>query len=119
MIIAPRGQEALWPRWPARLASPTTRSQGLVATQTSHNLPGQASSFIGRDAELAELRRLMGGSRLVTLTGAGGAGKTRLGLQAAAGLLDGAGDGVWFADMAPLQDPGLVAATVADVLGVR
>ena len=90
-----------------------------MATQTSHNLPGQVSSFIGRDAELAELRRLMGGSRLVTLTGAGGAGKTRLGLQAAAGLLDGAGDGVWFADLAPLQDPGLVAVTVANVLGVR
>ena len=90
-----------------------------MATQTSHNLPGQVSSFIGRDTELAELRRLVGGSRLVTLTGAGGAGKTRLGLQAAAGLLDGAGDGVWFADLAPLQDPGLVAVTVADVLGVR
>jgi predicted ATPase/DNA-binding CsgD family transcriptional regulator len=106
-------------RWPARLASPTTRSLGLVATQTSHNLPGQVSSFIGRDAELAEVRRLVGGSRLVTLTGAGGAGKTRLGLQAAAGLLDRAGDGVWFADLAPLQDPGLVAVTVANVLGVR
>ena len=61
----------------------------------------------------------MGGSRLVTLTGAGGAGKTRLGLQVAAGLLDGTGDGVWFADLAPLGDPDLVAVTVADVLGVR
>ena len=61
----------------------------------------------------------MGGSRLVTLTGAGGAGKTRLALQVAAGLADGAGDGVWFADLAPLGDPDLVAVTVADVLGVR
>jgi predicted ATPase/DNA-binding CsgD family transcriptional regulator len=69
--------------------------------------------------ELAELRGLVGGSRLVTLTGAGGAGKTRLGLQVAAGLLDGAGDGVWFADLAPLGDPDLVAVTVANVLGVR
>ena len=84
-----------------------------------NNLPAQVSSFIGRDAELAEVRRLVGGSRLVTLTGTGGAGKTRLGLQVAAGLLDGAGDGVCFADLAPLQDPGLVAVTVADVLGVR
>ena len=49
----------------------------------------------------------------------GGAGKTRLALQAATALLDGAGDGVWFADLAPLQDPGLVAVTVANVLGVR
>ena len=84
-----------------------------------NNLPAQVSSFIGRDAELAAVRRLVGGSRLVTLTGVGGAGKTRLGLQVAAGLADGAGDGVWFADLAPLQDPGLVAVTVADVLGVR
>ena len=84
-----------------------------------NNLPAQVSSFIGRDGELAEVRRLVGGSRLVTLTGAGGAGKTRLGLQVAAGLLDGSGDGVWFADLAPLADPDLVAVTVADVLGVR
>ena len=83
------------------------------------NLPVQVSSFIGRDVELAEVRALVGGSRLVTLTGAGGAGKTRLGLQVATGLLDGSGDGVWFADLAPLHDPDLVAVTVADVLGVR
>src|SRR5215469_4327197 len=83
------------------------------------NLPAQVSSFIGRDAELAEVRGLVGGSRLVTLTGGGGGGKTRLALQVAAGLADGAGDGVWFVDLAPLSDPGLVAVTVADVLGVR
>ena len=83
-----------------------------------NNLPAQVSSFIGRDAELAEVRRLITASRLVTLTGAGGAGKTRLGLQVAAGLLDGSGDGVWFADLAPLQDPDLVAVTVANVLGI-
>jgi predicted ATPase/DNA-binding CsgD family transcriptional regulator len=77
------------------------------------------SNFIGREAELAAVRALVAGSRLVTLTGAGGAGKTRLGLQVAAGLLDGAGDGVWFADLAPLGDQDLVAVTVADVLGVR
>ncbi len=84
-----------------------------------NNLPAQVSSFIGRDAELSEVRRLVTGSRLVTLTGSGGAGKTRLGLQVAAGLLDGSGDGVWFADLAPLQDPDLVAATVAHLLGIR
>ncbi len=83
------------------------------------NLPAQVSSFIGREAELAAVRRLVGGSRLVTLTGAGGAGKTRLALQVAAGLVDGSGDGVWFADLAPLGGPDLVAVTVADVLGVR
>jgi len=83
------------------------------------NLPAQVSSFIGREAELAAVRGLVAGSRLVTLTGAGGAGKTRLALQVAAGVLDGAGDGVWFADLAPLGDPGLVAVIVADGLGVR
>jgi predicted ATPase len=83
------------------------------------NLPAQVSSFVGRADELAAVRGLMAGSRLVTLTGVGGAGKTRLALQAAAGLLDGAGDGVWFADLAPLRDPDLVAVAVADALGVR
>jgi predicted ATPase/class 3 adenylate cyclase len=83
-----------------------------------NNLPAQASSFIGREAELAEVHRLIDAARLVTLTGPGGSGKTRLGLQAAAGLLDGSGDGVWFADLAPLQDADLVAVTVAKVLGV-
>jgi predicted ATPase/DNA-binding CsgD family transcriptional regulator len=83
------------------------------------NLPAQVSSFIGREGELAAVRGLMSGSRLVTLTGAGGAGKTRLALQVVAGLLDGTGDGAWFVDLAPVGDPDLVAATVADVLGVR
>jgi predicted ATPase/DNA-binding CsgD family transcriptional regulator len=83
------------------------------------NLPAQVSSFIGRDGELAQVRALVGGSRLVTLTGAGGAGKTRLGLQVAAGLADGTRDGVWFADLAPLAHPDLVAVTVANVLGVH
>ena len=83
-----------------------------------NNLPAQVSSFIGRDAEFAEVRRLITTFRLVTLTGPGGAGKTRLGLQVAAELLDGSGDGVWFADLAPLQDEDLVAITVANVLGI-
>ena len=83
-----------------------------------NNLPAQASSFIGRETELADVRRLVATSRLVTLTGPGGAGKTRLGLQVAAELLDGSGDGVWFADLAPLQDPDLVPVAVASVLGI-
>jgi len=84
-----------------------------------NNLPAQASSFIGRDAQLAEVHRLLEASRLVTLTGPGGAGKTRLGLQAAAGLADGSGDGVWFVDLAPLRDGDLAAAATASVLGIR
>src|SRR6516225_11425547 len=98
-------------------AFPPPRS--LDKPNLRHNLPALVSSFIGREGELAEVRRLVGGSRLVTLTGTGGAGKTRLGLQVAAGLAEGAADGVWFADLAPLGDPDLVAVTVADVLGAR
>src|SRR6516225_8779029 len=96
---------------------PPLRSLGNPALP--NNLPAQLAPFIGRERELTDVRALVGSCRLVTLTGAGGAGKTRLGLQAAAGLLDGSGDGVWFADLAPVADPELVAVTVADVLGVR
>jgi predicted ATPase/class 3 adenylate cyclase/DNA-binding CsgD family transcriptional regulator len=85
-----------------------------------HNLPAQATSFVGRAAELAELRSLIsGGSRLVTITGPGGIGKSRLALQAAAEALDGTGDGVWLVELAPVADPELVARTVAAVLSVR
>jgi predicted ATPase/class 3 adenylate cyclase/DNA-binding CsgD family transcriptional regulator/tetratricopeptide (TPR) repeat protein len=85
-----------------------------------HNLPSQATSFVGRGAELAELRSLIsGGSRLVTIAGPGGIGKSRLALQVAAGALDGAGDGVWLVELAPVADPELVARTVAAVLQVR
>ena len=85
-----------------------------------HNLPSQATSFVGRTAELAELRALVsGGSRLITIAGPGGIGKSRLALQVAANALDGTGDGVWLAELAPVAEPELVARTVAAALGVR
>jgi len=85
-----------------------------------HNLPSQPASFVGRAGELAGLRSLVaGGSRLVTITGPGGIGKSRLAVQVAAGALDGTGDGVWLVELAPVADPDLVASTVAAVLGVR
>ena len=85
-----------------------------------HNLPSQPTSFVGRAAELAELRSLVsGGSRLVTVAGPGGIGKSRLALQVAAGALDGAGDGVWLVELAPVAEPELVARTVVALLGVR
>jgi predicted ATPase/class 3 adenylate cyclase len=81
-----------------------------------NNLPGQLSAFIGRERELAEVRALAASARLVTLTGSGGSGKTRLALQAAVELLDVALDGVWFADLAVVTDgehvPGAVAAAL-------
>ena len=82
-----------------------------------NNLPAQPSSFIGRVRELSELRSLVDSSRLVTVTGAGGSGKTRLALQVAAQLLDGSGEGVWLVELASVSDEEAVASTIADVLG--
>ena len=85
-----------------------------------HNLPSQATSFVGRAAELAELRSLVsGGSRLVSIVGPGGIGKSRLALQVAAEALDGTGEGVWLVELAPVAESELVARTVAGVLQVR
>ena len=69
-----------------------------------HNLPHPVSSFIGRQREIAEVKRLIGSSRLVTLTGVGGGGKTRLALQVARDLVDTFKDGVWWVELAALTD---------------
>jgi predicted ATPase/DNA-binding CsgD family transcriptional regulator len=84
-----------------------------------NNLPVALSSFVGRERELAELDRLLERERLVTLTGAGGCGKTRLALQAASESLERFPDGVWWVELAPLAEGELVGAAVAEVLGVR
>jgi transcriptional regulator with XRE-family HTH domain len=81
-----------------------------------HNLPAQLTSFLGREQDLAMLGKLLSEARLVTLTGAGGAGKTRLALEFASGMVERFADGVW---LAGLSDPGLVAAQVMEALGVR
>jgi predicted ATPase len=86
--------------------------------ELGNNLPVQLTSFIGRELELGQIRALVKESRLVTLTGSGGIGKTRLALHAAAELVDGSGNGVWFVDLAPLSDPDLVAASIAMAVGV-
>ncbi len=84
-----------------------------------NNLPQQVTSFIGREKELTNVQEVLARSRLLTLTGAGGSGKSRLALQAAADLLETYPDGVWLVELAPLADPLLVAQTVANVLGVK
>jgi predicted ATPase len=84
-----------------------------------NNLPVQLTSFIGREREISEVRGLLATARLLTLTGVGGAGKTRLALQVAADLLDEFADGVWLAEFAGLADPALVPQTVAASLGLR
>jgi predicted ATPase len=83
------------------------------------NLPAPVSELIGRDAELEEILGLTAAHRLVTLTGAGGIGKTRLALAVAGRLLPNFADGVWIAELAPLADPGLVPATVATAVGLE
>ncbi len=82
------------------------------------NLPVPTSELIGRAAALAEVTELLGVHRLVTLIGAGGIGKTRLGLEVARQMLPSFVDGAWVAELAPLSDPGLVPVTVAVALGL-
>ncbi|MEH1124516.1 adenylate/guanylate cyclase domain-containing protein [Micromonospora sp. CPCC 206061] len=86
---------------------------------SSHNLPTPVTSFVGRFAERSELMGLTAAHRLVTVVGAGGAGKTRLAMEVAGGLVDEYPDGVWFVDVATVTDPGLVAFAIAAVLGLR
>lgn len=88
-------------------------------TIANNNLPGQLTSFVGRERELAEINALLAFSRLVTLTGPGGSGKTRLALHVAGDALPRFSDGVWVADLAPLADAALVTATLAGALRVR
>lgn len=84
-----------------------------------NNLPLQVTSFVGRDRELREIKRHLSTARLLTLTGSGGTGKTRLALQAAVDLLDVATDGSWLIELAPISDPALVPQTVLSTLGIR
>jgi non-specific serine/threonine protein kinase len=90
-----------------------------AADQRRDNLPVEISSFIGREAAIAEVTGLFERQRLVTLTGAPGVGKTQLALRAAAGLRDRFADGVWLVELAALTEPDLVLATVASTLGLR
>lgn len=84
-----------------------------------NNLPTQLTSFVGRKKEIAEIKALLNSSRLVTLTGSGGAGKTRLSLQVGAECLNQFSDGVWFAELAPLADPALVPQTLLAIFDLH
>lgn len=84
-----------------------------------HNLPVARTSFVGREREMVEVKRLLAMTGLLTFTGAGGSGKTRLAVEVARDLVGSYPDGVWLVELAPLSDPDLVPGTVAGVLGVR
>jgi predicted ATPase/class 3 adenylate cyclase len=87
--------------------------------EPANNLPAPVTSFVGREEELAELAKLLSESRLITLTGPGGTGKTRLGLQLAAGVVRDFRDGVYFVPLAPLDDSKLVTHRIARALSLR
>ena len=87
--------------------------------ERAQSLPYPLTSFVGREQELAEVEGALSASRLVTLTGPGGCGKTRLAIRVAADAADLFGDGVWWVDLAPLRDEELVGDAVAQALGVR
>ena len=84
-----------------------------------HNLPVQRTSFVGRIREMAAVKALIADNMLVTLTGAGGCGKSRLAVHAGAELIDTQPDGVWFADLAPVANPDMVAAQVASIFALK
>jgi predicted ATPase/DNA-binding SARP family transcriptional activator len=84
-----------------------------------HNLPAALTSLVGREDDLRATRKLVEASRLVTLTGVGGVGKTRLAVQSSADLVPRFADGAWLVELAPISDPGLVPGSVAATLGLR
>jgi predicted ATPase/class 3 adenylate cyclase/DNA-binding CsgD family transcriptional regulator len=94
---------------------PPLRTPSIVV---SHNLPMQLTSFVGRGAQMTDVEKLLVDNRLVTLTGAGGAGKTRLAVEIAARIAPEFGGGVWYADLAPVTHPGVVPVAVARALGL-
>ncbi|PAM99112.1 hypothetical protein CJI59_24695, partial [Streptomyces sp. Alain-F2R5] len=103
---APPGPEA---QAPATVSAPRPRG----------NLRARLTSFVGRDTDLAALRADLAATRLVTLLGPGGAGKTRLSQEAAEGAGDPARDGAWLAELAPVDDPDAVPEAVLTALGAR
>jgi predicted ATPase/DNA-binding CsgD family transcriptional regulator len=107
------------PRRPRAVEPSEAQPAPRTAEHPPHNLPLELSSFVGRERELAEVKRLLENNRLLTLTGSGGCGKTRLALAAAGELVEGFEDGVWLVELAPLADASLVPQVVASTLGVR
>ncbi len=116
------GTCAEYEHWLKESLSPsraTDRALLPPATPRRHNLPFQLTNFIGRERESSQVKELIATHRLVTLTGSGGVGKTRLALRVAADVLETFSDGVWLVDPAPLSDPALVPQAVATALEIR
>jgi predicted ATPase/DNA-binding SARP family transcriptional activator len=99
-------------------AEPVPPPTPVVTSGPSHNLPVQLSSLVGREQEIAEVRRLLADGRMLSLVGPGGCGKTRLAIEVASAVLPEFPGGVWFCELAALNDPSLVIQAVAEVLDV-
>jgi predicted ATPase/DNA-binding SARP family transcriptional activator len=106
-------------RFPTTHAQPADPSREAVPDPAKHNLPAPRDSFVGRAREMTEVKRELAMTRLLTLTGAGGSGKTRLALEVARDLVDLYADGVWLVELAHLSEGELVAQAVAGALGVK
>jgi predicted ATPase/DNA-binding SARP family transcriptional activator/DNA-binding CsgD family transcriptional regulator len=102
---------------PSSSATPSLREEESLGAD-GHNLPAPRTSFVGREIEILEVKRTLATTRLLTLTGPGGSGKTRLALEVARDLVSAYPDGVRLVKLAPLSDPGLVAQAVAGALEV-
>ena len=89
-----------------------------IPTTPKHNLPAQITAFIGREHQIDEIKKLFQTTRLLTLTGTGGTGKTRLALQIASDLIHVYPDGVYFVSLASISKPALVVNAIADVFGL-
>src|SRR5215831_18356107 len=92
---------------------------GAPVKSRPHNLPAELTSFVGRRRELSAVKRLLTQSRLLTLTGGGGAGKTRLAVRAAAEMARAFPDGVWLVPLASIEDPQLVVQAVFSARGLQ
>jgi DNA-binding SARP family transcriptional activator len=101
------------------LADEDRRGRAMPAERGRHNLPVERTSFVGREEQMVEVWRLLAMTRILTLTGAGGAGKTRFASALARGFAGTYEDGAWLVELAPLSDAGLVEREVAGALGVR
>lgn len=96
-----------------------TPKQDTRTAHVAHNLPAEIAPLIGRASELVEIERTLASARLLTITGAGGSGKTRLALRVAADLASRYADGAWFVSLAPLDDTAQLPRAIASVLGAR
>ncbi len=117
----PAEASRLYPEGASGRSSQPRQISGISSGRPLHNLPAAPTNFIGRTAELADLSDLLQRAdvRLVTLTGPGGTGKTRLSLEAGRDALGHFSHGVYFIDLAPIRDPALIVTTTAHTIGIR